>query len=239
MARTYWAEGRTIANFLRGLFVLAAVYLYYYYFSYLHWIWLFIFAFIGVIWAELIGRLWTKARRAKTKGKKRSVYPTTNQSIKTNKISKQSSSPVDKKELSDEELIWADIDSLSGPDFERLIALYYRDKGYEVQLVGGTGDHGVDIVLKDKDGYKIAIQCKRQKENVRNDVILKLRGGKQIHGCHGAKVITTSNFTPAARKEAEILKIELINGLMVHDMINTWRKAKKSKLNQPYLIKKR
>lgn len=131
-----------------------------------------------------------------------------------------------KSKLTDEELMRADIDTLSGTDFERLVAMYYRDHGYQVQQVGGSGDHEVDLILKGKDGYKIAVQCKRWKKDVGNDIVLRLKAGKQIYGCHDAWVITTSHFTKAAQEAAEKLNIQLINGAMIKDKLVRWRKNK-------------
>lgn len=104
--------------------------------------------------------------------------------------------------------------------------LYYRDKRYVVERVGGSGDHEVDLILKGKEGYKIAVQCKRWKQDVGNDIVLRLKAGKQIYGCYDAWIITTSNFTKAAKEAAESLRIRLINGLTVHDMISRWRKER-------------
>ncbi|WP_241236250.1 restriction endonuclease [Brevibacillus marinus] len=81
--------------------------------------------------------------------------------------------------------------------------------------------------MKGKEGYKIAVQCKRWKRDVGNDIVLRLKAGKQIYGCYDAWIITTSNFTKAAREAAEPLRIRLINGLTVHDMITRWRKDAK------------
>ena len=71
--------------------------------------------------------------------------------------------------------------------------LYYRDQGYQVERIGGAGDHEVDLILKGKDGLKIAIQCKRWKKNVGNDIVLRLKSGKQVHGCYDAWIVTTSH----------------------------------------------
>lgn len=128
--------------------------------------------------------------------------------------------------VSDDALLTSDIDTLSGTDFERLMESYYRDKGYKVERVGGSGDHEVDLILQDKKGYKIAVQCKRWKKNVGNDIVLRLKAGKQVYGCYDAWIVTTSHFTKAAIQIAEPLNIKLINGAQVHDMINRWRKEK-------------
>ncbi|MFP3390967.1 restriction endonuclease [Brevibacillus sp. SIMBA_040] len=128
--------------------------------------------------------------------------------------------------VSDDALLTSDIDTLSGTDFERLVENYYRDKGYKVERVGGSGDHEVDLILQDKKGYKIAVQCKRWKKNVGNDIVLRLKAGKQVYGCYDAWIVTTSHFTKAAIQIAEPLNIKLINGAQVHDMIDRWRKEK-------------
>lgn len=224
MARTYYSEGRQIANFLRGLFGLSALAIYFLVpglssFS------LIFFLVVAIFMAEVIGAMWTSHRRKTAKSTKAS----TRRSRTSRENVKQGNSSRTKRKLTDEEIINADIDTLSGTDFERLMELYYRDKGYEVQRVGGSGDHEVDLILKDKKGYKIAVQCKRWKKDVGNDIVLRLKAGKQIHGCHDAWIITTSNFTSAAKEAAESLRIRLINGLTVHDMISRWRKERNAR----------
>lgn len=131
-----------------------------------------------------------------------------------------------KPKLADHELLQADVDTLSGTDFERLIALYYRDQGYQVQMVGGSGDNEVDLILNGKEGYKIAVQCKRWKKNVGNDIVLRLKAGKQVHGCLDALIITTSYFTKDAIAAAEKLNITLINGITIASKLNSWKKKK-------------
>ncbi|MFF2018459.1 restriction endonuclease [Paenibacillus sp. NPDC058177] len=101
--------------------------------------------------------------------------------------------------------------------------MYYIDQGYIVQRVGGSGDHEVDLILKGKEGYKIAVQCKRWKQDVGNDIVLRLKAGKQVHGCYDAWIVTTSNFTKAAKEAADRLNIKLITGLSLDDRLKRWR----------------
>ena len=131
-----------------------------------------------------------------------------------------------KPKMTDQELLRADVQTLSGTDFERLMELYYKDQGYAVQRVGGAGDHEVDLILKGKEGYKIAVQCKRWKQDVGNDIVLRLKAGKQVHGCYDAWIVTTSNFTRAAREAADRLNIRLINGLILDEKLNRWKKSR-------------
>ena len=54
----------------------------------------------------------------------------------------------------------ADVDSMSGPQFEAYLAPLFRHEGYEVRRTGRAGDQGCDLLLE-KDGHRIACQAKR------------------------------------------------------------------------------
>lgn len=157
------------------------------------------------------------------------------------RITKSTSETNSKKQLSEKELLNVNINSLSGDDFERLCFMYFKDKGYNPKIIGRSGDHGVDLVMKDpKDGLQIAVQCKRWKDQkVGNADIIKLEGGKRFYKCPKALFITTTNYTDKAREYAEQCKVELWNSLVVEDKIGKWRaeKAKKKKLANSKLKK--
>jgi restriction system protein len=138
-------------------------------------------------------------------------------------------SNVPNKINSDSDLLSVDIDTLSGSDFERLVYLYFKDKGFNPKLIGGSGDHGVDLVLTDpRNGVRIAVQCKRWKKtnNVGNGDIIKLNGGKEFYNCSNAICITSSNYTSKAKEFAEKCNILIWNRLHVYDKIDKWRKEK-------------
>lgn len=160
-----------------------------------------------------------KKRNIKKSQQKRNVKARTHTSINR------------KRKLTDKEILQSDLKELNGYEFERLVAMYYKDKGYEPQIIGGAGDHEVDLILIDpKEKYKIAVQCKHWKsKNVGNDVILRLSAGKRVHKCLDAWCITTSNYTKSAKEAAEGLNIQLFNGLHVHDQIEGWRRKKLEK----------
>jgi Predicted endonuclease distantly related to archaeal Holliday junction resolvase and Mrr-like restriction enzymes len=229
MAKTYHAEGRQFAYFIRGICVLIGLALYFNTPG-LHW-GFFIGIILGsVVAGEILGSMWTKRRRSAAKQTKK----------KLSTKSRATSVPSTKtKKLSDQDLIYADVDTLSGSDFERLMELYYISRGYSVTRIGGAGDHEVDLILNGKEGYKIAVQCKRWKRDVGNDIVLRLKAGKQVHGCYDAWIVTTSNFTKAAKEAAERLNIKLINGLAVHDKLSNWRKSLSAAENKPKAIRSR
>ncbi len=88
-------------------------------------------------------------------------------------------------------------------DFEHAIAfLCERDGCSGVQVVGGAGDLGADVVATAPDGQRIVIQCKRYGPTTKvGSPDLQRFGGTcySVHGAQIAAVVTTSVFTrPAA-----------------------------------------
>ncbi|WP_134703800.1 restriction endonuclease [Ammoniphilus sp. YIM 78166] len=215
MARTYRSEGRNVVNLSRGLLVIASLSFYFYILESNNFFVLLTLLLLCMVAAELIGAVWTRNRRTKSKKKKEQ---------------KKASGKLLKKALTDQELLIAKVDDLSGTDFERLMEMYYIDKGYEVKRIGGSGDHEVDLILRDKKGYTIAVQCKRWKQDVGNDIVLRLKAGKQVHKCYDAWIVTTSHFTKSAQEAAKALNIRLINGAHTQDMIASWRKERLKKV---------
>ncbi|AQQ54157.1 restriction endonuclease [Planococcus lenghuensis] len=139
-----------------------------------------------------------------------------------------------KRELDDDQIIDADLSELTGGEFERLIAMYYKEKGYHSQIVDGFGDQKVDVILTNpKDNMRIAVQCKHWKtKKVGNDTILRLNAGKRIHKCLDAWCITTSGYTKSAIEAAEGLNVELLDGHHVQDFIENWQKRKRTQIHK-------
>jgi DNA-binding protein H-NS len=54
----------------------------------------------------------------------------------------------------------ANIDNMTGSEFESAIALLYARKGYQVKKTPSSGDFGVDVIAE-KKGRRIVIQAKR------------------------------------------------------------------------------
>jgi restriction system protein len=223
MARTYYAEGRQLAYFIRATFLFLGLGMYFYTGLKQYWWSFFIILFGSIIIGEIVGAMWTRKRR---QGKKSSTQGPKIPSSQKPTNTKANQSSKTKTKLSDTDLLKANVHTLSGTDFERLMELYYKDQGYQVQRVGGSGDHEVDLILKGKEGYKIAVQCKRWKQDVGNDIVLRLKAGKQVHGCYDAWIVTTSNFTKAAKEAADKLNIQLINGLILDDKLKKWKTKK-------------
>ncbi|NGP61391.1 hypothetical protein FLT15_24480 [Paenibacillus thiaminolyticus] len=230
MAKTYYAEGRQLAYLLRGLFIIGGLAIY---FSIpgLHWGFFFGILIGSIIVADILGAIWTRKRRNK---KKQKTKP-------TNKKTAQTTSRRTTKGCRDDEVILTSrLDDLSGAEFERLLALYFRDQGYTVKEVGvGGNDGGVDLVIIDGRGEKTAVQAKCYAEHnlVPVMTVRELVAAKRNHDCILSLLITTSDLTSPAKKEAEQFKVDYWHGALVEQKLRSWGKWQPSKKHLP--VKKR
>ena len=90
--------------------------------------------------------------------------------------------------------------------FERLCQRLLRESGFiEVEVTGRSGDGGIDghgiIRLGGLISFNVLFQCKRYKSSVGPDAVRDFRGA-MIGRADKGVVITTSNFTREARREA-------------------------------------
>ncbi len=95
-------------------------------------------------------------------------------------------------------------------EFEDFIAHLLRLNGYEQVQTSYSADFGADIIVK-KDALKTAVQVKRYFELHKVGVsdINQVIGAQQYYQCDQALMITTSSYTPAAKKLAESANVIL------------------------------
>ncbi|WP_123042978.1 restriction endonuclease [Cohnella candidum] len=127
----------------------------------------------------------------------------------------------------DEVILTSLLSDLNGPEFERLLALYFRDQGYEVREVGiGGNDGGVDLVIIDRRGEKTAVQAKCYSNHnlVPVQTVRELGTAKRNHDCILALLITTSDLTGPAKKEAEQYRVDYWHGGLIEDKLRRWGK---------------
>ncbi len=98
---------------------------------------------------------------------------------------------------------------MSGTAFEDHVARIARSSGLPVILTAITGDWGVDIIVG-KRPNRLAIQCKRQSRPVGTSAIQEVVAGAPMQDCTKTMVVTNNEFTPAARKLAELHGCELV-----------------------------
>lgn len=94
--------------------------------------------------------------------------------------------------------------------YESYVAQAFSQQGYtKVQVIGGTGDFGADVLCEDGDGKKVCIQCKKYAKPVGVAAVQEIIGAKGFYGCQRAMVVTTVGFTPAAQQLAAKNGVEL------------------------------
>lgn len=103
----------------------------------------------------------------------------------------------------------AELDQLSGVEFEEFLAGLYRAQGYAAELTPTSGDYGADLILS-KDGRRIAVQAKRYVGSVGVAAVQEALSGMAYYQCQAAWVITTGAFTPNALELAQKSGVKMI-----------------------------
>ena len=106
-------------------------------------------------------------------------------------------------------------------DFERLIADYFVRRGFvHAEVIGRSGDRGVDVLATNIHGEYELIQCKRYRQgnNIGSTPIQRVHSYMRTRNASRAWVITTSDFTPEGRDEARITNVTIMNG---HDLLQS------------------
>lgn len=102
---------------------------------------------------------------------------------------------------------------MTGHDYERVVAAYLRNKGYNrVKVTKGSGDYGVDVIAH-KGKKKYAVQCKYYTSPVSLGAVQEVIAGKAMYGCNAAMVVTNSTFTESAENLAKQNGVKLISGV--------------------------
>lgn len=114
------------------------------------------------------------------------------------------------------------IRGLHWSEFERLLAAYYVQMGYVVDVTGGGGaDGGVDLVLK-RQAETVLVQAKNWRtSSVSVSVVREMRGLMAGKGATGGVVVCSGTFTKDAVKFGNESGVELIDGQKLARMIRS------------------
>jgi len=96
-----------------------------------------------------------------------------------------------------------------GKALELELVQLFRALGYQVQRTPLQGDWGVDLIIQDPQGKRIAIQAKNWSGKVGLDAVYQVHGGKSLYKCHAARLIAPNGFTEQAERAARALGVEL------------------------------
>ena len=86
-----------------------------------------------------------------------------------------------------------------------------------------TGDWGVNLIVGNRPD-RLAVQCKRRSRPVGASAVQEVVAGVPMHGCTKTMVVTNHEFTPAARKLAELHGCELVGGSELPRLRSTIRR---------------
>jgi len=123
-----------------------------------------------------------------------------------------------------------DLLALTPDQFERLIKELFEVHGYQTELSGGNGDHGVDVIVHNDEGEKWIVQCKRYSGSVGEPVVRDLYGTMLHEEAQRAYLITTGSFTAQAKAWAEEKPIVLYDGDALIKLIQRTQKRAKQAL---------
>lgn len=111
------------------------------------------------------------------------------------------------------------IGTLSYREFEHLIAAWYEARGYQVEIRGGSGDGGIDL-LATRDGQKVAVQCKHwRKKEVGSPDIRNFRGSV-MDSTTTLVLVCSGRVSEPARREAKEKRVELVEGPELVALLN-------------------
>ena len=179
----------------------------------------------GILLGGISGLLQPKKSRRKKRKRTNSPSKKKVNTTGTNHRSSKTCRP-------DEVILTIPLSNLNGTEFERLLALYFRDNGYIVHEVGiGGNDGGVDLVIVDKRGEKTAVQAKCYADHnmVPVQTVRELVAAKRNHDCMLTLIVTTSDLTGPAKKEAEQFRMEYWHGGVIEEKLKRWGKWTTSK----------
>lgn len=188
-----------------------------------------IWFFIGVVLLGVISGI-LKPKKRRSARKRVSKVKT-----KRKESSARASHRASKTCRPDEVLLTKPLNDLNGVEFERLLALYFRGQDYVVHEVGiGGNDGGVDLVIVDKRGERTAVQAKCYADHnmVPVQTVRELVAAKRNHNCMLTLLVTTSDLTGPAKKEAEQFRVEYWHGGVVEQKLRAWGKWQSIKKNK-------
>ncbi|WP_256872182.1 restriction endonuclease [Paenibacillus sp. 79R4] len=183
----------------------------------------------GVIVLSVINdRLAASSSNKKTKRQRKVTNTNKRASSSKQNVIKEGSGRVQRSSMTcrpDEVILTRHLSELNGAEFERLLALYFRGQGYTVNEVGvGGRDGGVDLVIRDQRGEKTAVQakCYADHNKVKVQIVRELVAAKRNHDCILSLLITTSDLTSDAKKEAGRFKVEYWHGGIIEQKLKAW-----------------
>jgi restriction system protein len=112
----------------------------------------------------------------------------------------------------------ADIDKMSGRQFEHYLGHLFKSHGYLVNVTQAAGDFGADLVIS-KDGRRTVVQAKRYAKNVGIKAVQEAQASIAHYKASDAWVVSNSGYTEAAQSLARSNNVKLIDREQLIEMI--------------------
>ncbi|GAA1570038.1 restriction endonuclease [Streptomyces globosus] len=106
------------------------------------------------------------------------------------------------------------VDGASPAGFEEIVRRLLERDGLRAQVVGGRGDHAVDVLAVDAAGRTLAVQCKHTVggRRVGAEVLYRINGtAGPVYGAAQSMVVTNGSFTRDAAAWGERHGILLVD----------------------------
>ena len=103
----------------------------------------------------------------------------------------------------------ANLDAMSGIEFEILLERIFKALGYKVSRTPSSRDMGADLIIE-SNSEKIAVQAKRYSSNVGNKAVQEVIASMGHYRTDSGWVVATSGFTKSAFIQAKPYNIKLI-----------------------------
>lgn len=123
----------------------------------------------------------------------------------------------------------ADLAGLSPVEFENLVVELYRALGHRAKRTGAVGDHGIDVIVKARNGEKWVIQCKRWRKPAGESVVRDFYGVVQHEKAAQGAIIAVSGFSQPAIEWVRGKPIYLYSG---EDFLKVWKRTESQQSNQ-------
>ena len=102
-----------------------------------------------------------------------------------------------------------DLRDLSPEGFERFVAGLFQRRGYKAHVVGGEGDHGVDIVVTNPQGERELVQCKQWHRKWLGEGVVRDFYGAFVHDGHAvhgtlSRLLSSAALPGGGQKESRL-----------------------------------
>jgi len=101
-------------------------------------------------------------------------------------------------------------EEMDGIEYEHFCASLLRDSGWDAVVSQASNDQGADIIAE-RDGVKVAIQCKKYSSPVGNKAVQEVSAGKLHYGTDHAVVVTNNTFTSSAKQLSNSARVYLLH----------------------------